>query len=334
MKKSILLNILVLLMLGIILTIYLGDIPWEKVWPTAINRIKGLTLQWNPLLDERLPRLIVIICTGASLAVAGAIMQSIFQNPLASPSVLGITSGGCLMVVIVFILNLQIVYPFAIPLAAIAGCFLTLCLVHAISSFQQGHHINNLILTGIAISSIFLSVQGVFLYALRDNWQLIQTITEWEAGSTLNRSWDHVHMQLPLTLVGLAGSFFYKKEMNLMALGEEEAKNLGVDTKKVRWRLFICTALLTGASLAAVGTITFFGLVLPHILRRLQGPDHRHLILLCTIGGAATLLSLDLLLRFFKIYSISIGNLSAILGGLFFLVLLFKSQNSYEKNVI
>lgn len=332
MKKYYLIYSCFLLLIFSFLTLIMGDIPLDIAWPEAIERLKGISNQWNPILDERLPRLIVILCTGASLAVSGAIMQSLFHNPLASPSVLGITSGGCLLVVMVYILNLQISYPYTIPLAAIAGCFLTLCLVHSISCFQQGMPLNNLILTGIAISTIFLSIQGVFLYALRDHWQLIQTITEWEAGSTLDRSWDHVHMQLPLTIVGLAGSYLYRKEMNLLALGEEEAKNLGVDTERIRWRLFFCVALLTGASLAAVGMITFFGLVLPHILRRLQGPDHRSLIPFCIVGGAMALIFLDLLLRTFNVYAISIGNLSAILGGLFFLILLFQSQR--EKSTV
>lgn len=317
---------LILLILASLFTLGNGELPWNQIWEGALLRLQGKTTQWNPLLDERLPRLIVLICTGASLAVSGAVMQSLFHNPLASPSVLGISAGGCLAVIMMFILDLRFTYPYALPLAAFMGCLLTLSLVYGLARCQQGEHLTNLILTGIAISTLLIAIQGLILYSLRDHWQLIQTITEWEAGSTIDRSWQHVHMQLPLTLVGLWGCWIYREELNILALGEEEAKNLGVDVQRIRWRLFLCISLLTGGALAAVGMIAFFGLVLPHIMRRLHGSDHLQLIPLCLIAGAAVLTSIDGLLRFWELHSISIGNLSAVIGGCFFLFLLFRPQ--------
>lgn len=324
---------LLLILAGSLFTLGFGETPWDKIWEGILLRIDGRDNHWNPLLDERIPRLIVLICTGASLAVSGAIMQSLFHNPLASPSVLGISSGGCLSVILVFIFDLRYSYPYALPLAAFTGCFATLCLVYGLSRWQEGKHLTNLILTGIAISTLLIAIQGLLLYALRDRWQLIQTITEWEAGSTIDRSWQHVHMQLPLTLVGLAGCWMYREELNLLALGEEEAKNLGVDVNHVRWRLFLCISLLTGGAIAAVGMIAFFGLVLPHIVRRLQGPDHLYLIPSCLIGGAAILTCLDACLRYFSLHDVSIGNLSAIIGGLFFLFLLFRPHKNLTYSV-
>lgn len=316
-----------ILLLVAVLTLINGETPWSTVWPETLARWHSKTDKWNPLLDERLPRLIVLICTGASLAVSGAVMQSLFQNALASPSVLGISSGGCLAGVLVYIFNFQLTYPHILPLAAFLGCLGTLCFVYSLSRLQGGIQLHNLILTGIAVSTLILAIQGVMLYALRDRWQLIQTITEWEAGSAIDRSWQHVHMQLPLALIGLSGCWIYRREMNVLALGEEEALNLGVDVKRVRWRLFLCIALLTGGALAAVGMIAFFGLVLPHIMRRAHGPDHCTLIPLCIVGGAAVLTGIDLFLRFFEFHDISIGNFSAIVGGIFFLFLLFRKQN-------
>jgi iron complex transport system permease protein len=313
-------------------TIVNGETPWDKTWEGCLLRLQGKSTLWNPLLDERIPRLIILICTGASLAVSGAIMQSMFHNPLASPSVLGISAGGCLTVILVFIFDLRYTYPYALPLAAFFGCFITLCLVYALSRWQEGKHLTNLVLTGIAVSSLLLAIQGLLLYALRDKWQLIQTISEWEAGSTIDRNWQHVHMQLPLTLVGLWGCWMYREEMNILALGEEEAMNLGVDVRKVRWRLFLCISLLTGGALAAVGMIAFFGLVLPHIVRRLQGSDHLFLIPSTIIGGAAILTLFDVSLRYFSLHNISIGNLSAIIGGFFFLFLLFRPQKNLVCN--
>ena len=315
-----------LLVGGCVLTCFIGTIPWNHVWEGAMQRFNGTTSQWNPLLDERLPRLIVILCTGASLAVSGAVMQALFQNPLASPSVLGISCGGCLLVLPVFIMGMHLSYPFLVPLAAFAGCLLTLLLVYALSRRQGKVHISNLILTGIAVSTFFISIQGAILYALRDHWQLIQLITEWVSGSTADRTWKLVHMQLPLTLVGLLGCWTYRQEINILTLGEEEAANLGVDVPKVRWRLFLCVALLTGGAIASVGVILFFGLVLPHIFRRLFSCDNRQLIPLCTFGGGMALLYMDLTLRIFDIHALSIGNISAILGGLFFLMLLMREN--------
>jgi len=309
-----------------LLTLFIGDIPWSQVWEGTLLRWKQGSTTWNPLLDERLPRLAVILCTGASLAVAGAVMQALFQNPLASPSVLGISCGGSLLVIPIFISEWHVSHPFAVPLAAFGGCLGTLLLVYALARSRGRVPIPTLILTGIAISTLFLAIQGAILYAMRDNWQLVQLITEWEAGSTADRSWKHVHMQLPLTLVGLSGCWFYRRELNLLSLGEEEALNLGVDVIKVRWRLFLCVALLTGGAIAAVGIIAFFGLILPHLFRHIQGPDYRSLLPLCMLGGALFLAAMDNFLRFWNIHALSIGNVSAILGGLFFLILLVRRK--------
>lgn len=318
----------VFLLIGSLMTLSYGETPWKEIWKTLILRMQGESDAWNPLLDERLPRLIVLVCTGAALASSGAIMQALFHNPLASPSVLGISSGGCLAVVLVFAFHLRYSYPYALPLAAFSGSFITLCVVYNLARWQGGRHLTNLILTGIAVSTLLIAMQGLILYSLRDHWQMIQTITEWEAGSTIDRSWQHVHMQLPLTLAGLWGCWSYRAELNLLSLGEEEAANLGVDVSRVRWRLFLSISLLTGGALAAVGMIAFFGLVLPHIIRRLQGPDHLTLIPACMAGGAAALTILDFSLRFFDWYNVSIGNLSAIIGGFFFLFLLLKPHRS------
>ncbi len=314
-----------------LLTIFIGDIPWEQASVGIIDKLFGSNSTWNPIIDERLPRLIVTLCTGASLAVSGAVMQSLFHNPLASPSVLGISCGGSLLVTIVYVMNWHFIYPYAIPLAAVSGCLITLLVVYGLSQSYGELQLNTLILTGIAISTLLFACQGVIMYALRDHWNLIQILTEWESGSTIDRTWRHVHMQLPLTVIGIMGCWKHRLELDVLALGSEEALNLGVDVENVRWRLFFSVALLTGGALAAVGTIAFFGLVLPHLFRRLFGPRNKTLIPLCIFGGGVTFCYLDLLLRVFNIHRLSIGNISSVLGGLFFLMLLFgKTRETCE----
>lgn len=321
-----------LLLLGSSLTLVFGDTPWEVVWKDVFLKIQGeKAAAWNPLLDERIPRLIVIICSGASLAVAGATMQALFQNPLASPNILGISCGGSLFVVIIFVLEWHLKYPFAIPIAAFSGSLLTLLLVYFIARSDGIVQLNQLIITGIAISSLLIAIQGAIMYALRDHWILVQTITEWEAGSTVDRDWKHVHMQLPLTLIGLYGCWFYRSEIDVIALGEEEAKNLGVEVDKVRWRLFLCIALLTGGSLASIGMVAFFGLVLPHLVRYIQGPANYLLIPLCILLGSTTFVLMDLLLRVLEIRALSIGTMTAILGGIFFLVFMRRANPGYPR---
>jgi iron complex transport system permease protein len=307
-------------------TLTSGSTPLEQVWNGAIERLSGSSQQWNPLLDERLPRLIVLLCTGAAWAVSGAVMQALFHNPLATQSALGITFGGSLLVLLVFFLDWHLHYPWSVPLAAVAGCLSALVIVYSICRAHGHIQVYDLLLTGLAISTLLVAVQRAFLYALRDDWHLIQTVVEWEAGSTFDRHWRHVHMQLPLTLIGLWGCLAYRQEINILCLGDEEAKNLGVDVRKVRWRLFLCVSLLTGGAIAAAGIIAFFGMMLPHFVRLLIGPDNRRLIPLCILTGAAALGSLDVALRGFELYSLSIGNLSAVIGGLFFIALLYEQR--------
>jgi iron complex transport system permease protein len=318
-----------LLLLLAVLTLAIGDTPWQIVWQDALARLYNKSTTWNPLLDERIPRLIVILCTGASLAVAGAVMQALFHNPLASPSILGVSCGGGLIVILVFVLEWHLVYPFAVPIGAFVGSLMALLFVYSLSRSDGEVRINTLVLTGIAVSSLLFAVQAAIMYALRDRWILIQTLTEWQAGSTVDKTWEHVNMQLPLTLVGLYGCWRYRSEIDILALGEEEAKNLGVEVDKVRWRLFLCVALLTGGSIASVGMIAFFGLVLPHLVRSMQGPASHHLIPLCILIGSTTFTSMDLFLRILEIQALSIGNISAILGGIFFLLMIRSSHRSY-----
>jgi iron complex transport system permease protein len=310
-----------------LITIFRGDICWGEAWLCLQKRIGGMASSWNPLLDERLPRVIVLFCSGASLAVSGAVMQALFQNPLANPSILGISCGGCLAVIPVFLYSWNLEYPYAIPIFAVGGCLLTLLGVYTFVRFQGPIQMTSLILTGIAFSSLLLAVKGAAMYVLRDNWQLVQTMAEWEAGSTIDRNWYHVHMQMPLTIIGLGGCWLYRKELDILSLGEEEAINLGIDVGKVRWRLFLCVSLLTGGTLAAVGIIAFFGLLLPHLLRKIQGPESIKLIPLSLVWGGALLTLMDLTLRVFNIQMLAIGNLSAIMGGCVFLfILLYDRQ--------
>lgn len=309
-------------LLGVLATLFVGDAPFLEMFKSLSERFQG-TIPYHPFVDERIPRLLVLMMTGASLATAGAIMQGLFQNPLASPSVLGITSGASLAATAVFLVGWHTSHPEAVPFAAFSGSLATLFVVWCFAKRAQ----TALILTGIAFSTLLLAIQGAIMWALKEHWELMETITEWEAGSTTDRSFIHVNMQFPLCLIGLGIAWRYRRELDRMSLGDEEALNLGVEVDKVRFRLFLSTALLVGGAIASVGAIGFFGLVLPHLIREMNGPSHEKLIPLSIILGALSLMLLDLVLRLFSLHLFSIGNISAILGGVFFLILLFKQQS-------
>lgn len=306
-----------LLILSFLAVLIIGETPLAELIHHALYG-KG----WNALLDERLPRAILLVITGASLAASGAVMQSLFHNPLASPGTLGITSGGSLFVIFSFATGLYSYSLFALPLAAILGSLVTLFLVWNLATRNGETVVYHLLLTGIATTTLFVALQGAITYLLRDDWTLLQTITEWQAGSTFNRSWRDVHIQLPLAIVGIGTILTHLRELDILALGEEEAKNLGLDVRPVRFRLFLAVSLLSGGALAAVGIVAFFGLLLPHIVRMLVGSSHRKLIPLSLVLGGAFLALLDAILRFFTLHFLTIGTLSALIGGLFFFYLL------------
>lgn len=323
--------LLFLLVAATLGTLLSGPTEWATVRDGAMARLKGRSTAWNPLLDERLPRLLVLVCSGASLTLAGIVTQSLFQNPLASPMSLGLTAGSSLCVLPLFLLGYHLSFPMLIPIAAFCGSLGTLLLVYTLAQ-EKGHvHISALLLTGMALSIVLSALQATIFYAYREEWSLMQLLTEWAAGSTLDRTWQHAHLQLPLTLVGLLGCWSERHALNLLAAGEEEAFYLGVDVQQVRWRLFLSISLLVGGAMAGVGMIGFFSLILPHLARRWIGHAHQLLFPAGLLLGAASLTTLDLILRAIPLHSFSIGTLSSLLGGFFFLFLLTEQR---EKEIV
>lgn len=277
-------------------------------------------------MEEAIPRLLTLIFCGASLSVAGAVTQSLFQNPFASPGTLGISSGSSLCVLLAFACGLHLSYPFLLPFAAIIGSLASFSFVYFLSLKNNFPHNHHLILAGIAISTVLFSTQQTLLYALRENWSLMQTLTEWESGSTFDLSWQHFHMAFPLSFVGLFICLYLRQEINILSMGLEDAENLGCDVKKTQLTLFFSVAFLTGSSCASIGNLPFFSFILPHITRKITGPNNRILLPICAINGACCLTGMDLFLRFFQITSFSIGHLSSLFGGSFFLYLLCKDR--------
>jgi iron complex transport system permease protein len=283
--------------------------------------------EWNPLLDERLPRWIILSLSGSSLAMAGAAMQALFNNTLASPSSLGITSGGSLMIVVAYTSGLASTFMLSTSVLAFLGCLLTLILVYSLC-LSRGGSSATLLLIGLAVATLMGAIESSLMYWVRDDWHLVRTLTEWAGASSIDRTWTDAWLQLPFCLSGMIGIWSLRHEIDIISLGEEQAMALGIDTQKLRWFLFLWISLITGSTLASLGSLPFFGLLLPHLARMITGPSHKRLLPLCLWLGAGMLCFLDWILRYTQASFLSLGNVCALLGAIGFLLIFFQQKQS------
>ncbi|HEY7866567.1 MAG TPA: iron ABC transporter permease [Psychromonas sp.] len=304
---------------------HIGAIFKQALFDTLNSDIPNW--QRSVIVDIRLPRVIIALFAGASLALCGLVMQGMFRNPLASPSVLGVSSGASLGAVIAIYLGFSLVSAWAIPLFAFIGAGLSLSVVYRVASSRGQTNIATLLLSGVAISALNVAATSLLLALSLSNWDVARMIIYWTMGGLDGRTWDHVFIILPIVLSGFILLLFHSKQLDLLLLGEQHALSVGVDVRRTRRNLLIISSAMVGASVSVVGGIGFIGLVVPHILRLLLGPSHRYLLPACLFGGAITLLGADLFLNsFFREQAIPLGVVTAALGAPFFLFLLIKQR--------
>lgn len=285
--------------------------------------------QQNIIIDVRLPRVIIAMLAGATLALCGLVMQSMFRNPLASPSVLGVSSGASLGAVVAIYFGFALLSPWVIPLFAFIGAAISLTIVYRIAANQGRINVATLLLSGVAISALNVAATSLLLALSLSNWDVARMIIYWTMGGLEGRSWEHVFIILPVIVSGFIMLLFYSKPLDLLLLGEQHALSVGVDVKQTRRNLLIISTAMVGACVSVVGGIGFIGLVVPHILRLILGPSHRYLLPACLLGGAITLIGADLFLSsFFANAAIPLGAVTAALGAPFFLFLLIKQRVS------
>ena len=283
--------------------------------------------QKDIILDIRLPRLIIALFAGASLALCGLVMQGMFRNPLASPSVLGVSSGASLGAVIAIYMGASLLSAWSIPLFAFIGAAISLSVVYRISSSRGQTSVTTLLLSGVAISALNVAAISLLLAISLNNWDVARMILYWTMGGLDGRTWDHVYIILPIVITGFMALIFYSKQLDLLLLGEQHALSVGVDVRRTRRNLLIISTAMVGASVSVVGGIGFIGLVVPHILRLLLGPSHHYLIPASLLGGAIALLGADLFINtVFADQAIPLGVVTATLGAPFFLFLLIKQR--------
>lgn len=290
-----------------------------------VNEVES-TIIW----DGRMPRLIVAFLVGFSLAAAGCIMQGIFKNPMASPGVIGIDSGAALGAVVALYLGLAAKSLFALPCFAIIFSLLTLVLVFAIATSRGHISISTLLLSGIALNLIFGALTSFVITLSTREFDVGRVIVTWLMGDLNNRSWEHVQIVFPTTVLAFLGALFFVKDLNLLMIDEETAANLGVNIKLARNALLIFSSIQTGGAIAVSGVIGFVGLMAPHIMRSLIGPDNRKLIPFAGLLGAVFVIYADLFVRLIIKVDLKIGILTSLMGGPFFLYLLIKYRKRFE----
>lgn len=332
-KIAVLLLLIVLLFIVIVLSAGSGAV---RVPPVSFLRLllHGLgfrsielppEMQLNIILHIRLPRILAALLVGSALALGGVAMQGLFRNPMASPDILGVSTGGSLGAVIAINTGLFALNVFFLPLLAIAGALLASGLIYLISSYRGRTSLLFVVLAGLAISSLFNGlISAILLFS--QQYEVSQFIF-WTMGGLEGRMWKHVLLPLPVLLPGMAVLFLFTRELNIFALGEESALSLGMHVERTKRIILAITAVITGMAISISGPVGFVGLLIPHLFRMLIGPDHRLLLPVSAIGGALFLLTSDLIGRvLIPPFEIRVGIITAVLGSPYFLYLIIRFQ--------
>jgi iron complex transport system permease protein len=280
------------------------------------------------VMEVRLPRVASAMLVGAALAAAGATYQGMFRNPLVSPDILGVSSGAGLGAVLAIYLSLPVVL---IQVSSFAGGLVAVALVYFIARSVRGVHdeVLVLVLAGVIIGALFGAGISLLTY-LADPYDQLPAITFWLLGSLAAVRQDDVAGTLPWLLLGLVPMVLLRWRMNLLSLGDEEARALGVNTTRVRASLIVAATLMSAAAVSLAGTVGWVGLVVPHIARLLVGPNFDRLLPASLLLGAAYLLLVDTLARSLVQIEIPIGVLNALVGAPFFLWLLARVRRSWQ----
>jgi iron complex transport system permease protein len=282
-------------------------------------------------MNNRMSRVLLSIFVGAALAVSGASLQGIFRNPLVDSGLIGIASGASFFAALYILIGSSI--PFllsgnpALTLAFVAftGAVLTTMLVYRISRFQQTIQITLLILAGVALNAIAGSLTGLMQY-LADESQL-RDLTFWTLGSLGGASWTNLAILAPFVVLPMIVLFSQANALNAFALGEQSAYFLGINTRRTKLLVFLSSTAMVGASVSFAGAIGFVGLVIPHILRAIIGPDHRYLLPVSAIAGALLLCVSDIISRTIMIPTeVPIGIITALFGTPVLLVIILKQK--------
>ncbi len=279
------------------------------------------------LLDIRLPRVLAACLVGGALAAAGVLTQGLFRNPLASPSVIGISSGGVLGAILAFFWGLNSLSPWSLPIFAMMGCLGTTVLLLRFVRDTRSFPIEDLLLVGFALSGILTALTSFVLSLSLNDFDKAPAMMNWMLGTLSGKTWDHVMVAASPIILGIVWARRLAYRFNILSLGTDIAQTLGLDLKRLRTEAVILISVLVASSVSLAGMMPFIGLVVPHLSRIMVGPDHRHLLSLSVINGMSLLMLADLLARIIiPPQEIQVGVLISLLGSPFFLWMLYQRR--------
>ncbi len=288
------------------------------------------------IYDIRLPRIVLGILVGASLAVSGALMQGLFRNPLADPGIIGVSAGAGLGAITVIVLGGTVLGPvvallgiYTLPLAAFAGGLITTLLLYRVATRRGQTSVATMLLAGIALAALSGALSGILIY-LADDRQL-RDLTFWGLGSLGGATWTKIWAAGPIILAALVTTPFLARSLDALSLGEASARHLGIPVQRMKAAAILSVAAATGAAVAVSGGIGFVGIVVPHLLRLIIGPDHRYLLPGSALLGASLLLLADAVSRTIVAPAeLPIGIVTAVFGAPFFLWVLLRRRDMLD----
>ncbi len=281
------------------------------------------TIVWS----LRAPRVVVAAMVGGCLALAGAQMQGLFRNPLASPGIVGTSTGAAVGAVFAMTFGLAGSFLLAAPLFAVGGALLSLLIVTRIATRDGYTPVTTLLLAGVALNALLAAVNSWLIARSWEQYEAARQIAYWMMGGVTDRGWNHVGMLLPGMVVGCVVAAWFARDLDLLLEGEEVASSLGVDVERAKRAVLWSAAILTGSAVAVSGVVGFVGLVVPHLVRLLLGPVHRRLLPASFLTGAWFVVGADLLAGTLAApKEVHLGVVTAFVGAPFFLYLLMRHE--------
>jgi iron complex transport system permease protein len=329
--------IIVLLIIAALVAIRFGavNISLDEIFSAMSKWFNGgdnMTLNERIFIEIRLPRAILCLFVGASLAVGGVLMQSLFRNPIVEPGLIGTSSGAAFGAAFYFSLGATLNFhtgEWTLPLAACLGGVLSTCMVFMLSRSNQSgkSSITGLLLIGMAINALFMSGVGFMAYIARD--PQARSITFWTLGTLSGANWHSVIIVGITTTVCICISLRYTKHLNALMIGEEEAQYMGINIKRLKLIILLINVVMVAVATAFTGVISFIGLIVPHLLRIMKGSDNRFLVIAGALTGGLLLTMADIAARLLlQPAELPIGIVTSIVGVPVFIILL-RSKNYY-----
>lgn len=302
------------------------SLPVSEVISTIIDAARGQTdsQSYSIVMRLRLPRIFMAVIVGAGLTCAGAAFQSLFSNPLATPDILGVTSGTCVGAILAILLSLGILETQLIALVfGLASVWVTIRLAGG----KEGSSVVFLVLAGVIISSLFNAVGSLLKYTA-DPMDKLPEITYWLMGSFTSATYRKILIGSPFILVGVAVIYLLRWKLNILSLSEDEARASGIDLKKTRLIFILAATLITASSVSMCGQVGWIGLLVPHCARMLTGSNNRYVIPVSISLGASFMIFIDTLSRSISVIELPLSILTAIIGAPVFISLLKKNRGN------